>query len=152
MYFLNKLPKDYKYLHELNICSNKIIGGGFPFAIGQALPLIIGYGSKPQIWLQAVNPVKPDFPIVLIDSNIPTNKDISLFEYGDNTNKLIKVKVRDILLLEVKIEGPNRATVSYMDLRPIGLNIIGDSDSLRIGSSSFSNNTIKGTKVFINLD
>lgn len=44
MFTFNNLPDNYLPLDKLTICSNKIIGGGFPFSLGEGLPIIIEEG------------------------------------------------------------------------------------------------------------
>ena len=149
MYAIDNLPVDYSELQTLNLCSNKIIGGGFPFALDGGLPLIIGSGTTPSIWLQAINNSNSKDLILLVDNNVPTVKEISVTkpEMG-----VIEVYFRnEVKILRVKSTGSNAAVVSVLDLRPIGLNILGNQSELKIGGSSFSNNTVQGAKVFLGL-
>ena len=149
MYAIDNLPVDYSELQTLNLCSNKIIGGGFPFALDGGLPLIIGSGTTPSIWLQAINNSNSKDLILLVDNNVPTVKEISVTK---PENGVIEVYFRnEVKILRVKSTGSNAAVVSVLDLRQIGLNIFGNQSELKIGGSSFSNNTVQGAKVFLGL-
>ncbi|MEI2514475.1 hypothetical protein [Acinetobacter soli] len=149
MYTLDNLPVDYSELQTLNLCSNKIIGGGFPFSLNGGLPLIVGSGTTPNIWLQAVNNSNSKDLILLVDKNISTVKEISVTK---PENGVIEVYFKNqIKILRVKSTGSNTAVVSVLDLRPIGLNIFGNQSELKIGGSSFSTNTVQGAKVFLGL-
>lgn len=149
MYSLAKLPEDYYQLDVLEICSNKIIGGGFPFSIKSVLPIIIGGGNRPQVWLQTLKNVKDNSGLVLVDNNISKMKDIFVFE--DNESENLEIYRNKEKLLKVKLLDKSKARISFLDLRPIGLNIYGNPIELNIGGSKFSNNTIEGVGVFIQL-
>lgn len=149
MYSLNNLPADYSELRTLTVCSNKIIGGGFPFALGEGLPLIVGNGLNPTIWLQAIKDPDKKELILLVDRNVPTVKEISVTKPEDG---VIEVYFKDkTKILRIKKTDESSAVISMLDLRPIGLNITGNQTGLNIGGSSFSNNTVQGAKVFLAL-
>lgn len=149
MYTLKKLPEEFNQLSVLEICSNKMLGGGFPFAIKEILPLIIGGGVRPQIWLQAINDFEENKSIILVDNNVSKMKDIFIFE--DNTSEYLEIFRNSHKLLRIKLSSKDKAHISFLDLRPIGLNIYGNPFELNIGGSKFSNNTINGAQVFIQL-
>ncbi|CAM0559635.1 TPA: hypothetical protein RP325_003642 [Acinetobacter baumannii] len=149
MYSLQNLPENFKEIKELNICSNKIIDGGFPFSLGDKLPLIVGDGKEPKIWLQALKSPKSKELILLVDENISTDKEIIVTKPEEGVIEIYFQKT--IKVLRVKKKQAGNILISYIDLRPLGLNITGNPMGLNIGGSSFSNNTIQGTKVFIGL-
>ncbi|WP_168377577.1 hypothetical protein [Acinetobacter cumulans] len=149
MFTLKDLPEDYKSLNSLTICSNKLIGGGFPFALGDGLPLIIGSGKEPKVWLQAVEDPQSKKLILLVDGNISTVKEISVTKPEKG---VIEVYFKGVTrILRVKQIDNSSAVISFLDLRPIGLNITGNQDGLNIAGSSFSGNTFQGSSVFIGL-
>lgn len=151
MYTLKNLPKNYLELSNLNLCSNKILGGGFPFAFGEGLPLIIGNsnGNVPSIWLQAIKNHKNKELIVLIDENISLVKEVSI---SKPESGVIEVFFKqDIKILRIKKNHDESAIISHLDLRPLGFDITGNVFELRIAGSTFSKNTVQGTSVFIGL-
>ena len=149
MFTLKDLPENYKSLDSLTICSNKVIGGGFPFSLGEGLPLIVGAGKDPMVWIQAVDDPKSKALILVVDENISTVKEISVTKPEQGVIEIyFKGTTR---ILRVKQLGEKTAVISSLDLRPLGLNIVGNQDGLSIGSSSFSRNTFQGASVFIGL-
>lgn len=148
MYTIDNLPKGYSELKILNLCSNKMIGGGFPFALNGGLPLIIGQGNTPTIWLQAVKDSNPNELILLVDENVATTKEISVTKPEEG---VLEIYFNNIKILRVKSTSIDSAVISTLDLRPIGLNILGNQFELKVGGSSFSGNTIQGAKVFLGL-
>lgn len=148
MYSLHNLPADYKAFQTLNLCSNKVLGGGFPFSLGNELPLLIGNGPGPVIWLQAVQNSATKELVLLVDRNVPTVKGVEVTKPEEG---VIEIFIGATKILRIKKTGGDSAIISTLDLRPIGLNIIGNQDNLNIGGSSFSGNTFRGAQVVIGL-
>jgi hypothetical protein len=146
---LKNPPKSLKKLNELVLCSNLIIGGGYPFAVGNILPLIIGGGEKPQIWLQAINDSSGKNFIPIVENSISRDQRISVYE--DPVSGEMKIFFYSTPILIVKLINKSKAEISLLDLRPFGLNVWGNTSALYIGGSRFSHNRVHGVGVFINL-
>lgn len=143
---LKNLPKSYVPYKSLIVCSNTLSGGGHIASIGETLPLIIGKGDKPQIWLQALtNPETKQFtPIV--ESSVSKHPAVVVKEISG----YVVVSVQGTQILKVKAKGGN-ASVEILDLRPLGLNLSGNSTSMNVGGNTFSNNSMSGGGVLIGL-
>ncbi|MGV2929523.1 hypothetical protein ACE3G8_00370 [Vreelandella venusta] len=143
----NSLPRSYRPYEKLTVCSNTLIGGGHIAAVGEVLPLIIGTGEKPQIWLQAINNVENTEFISIVENSVSKHSAVDVIELSG----VVTVKIQGKLVLSVMSSSENSAVVSSMDLRPIGLNMFGDIHALKVGSNSFSGNTMSGGGVLIGL-
>ncbi|POU19362.1 hypothetical protein C3420_13825 [Acinetobacter sp. ACNIH3] len=148
MYSLHNLPADYQAFQTLNLCSNKVLGGGFPFSLGSELPLLVGNGPGPVIWLQAVQNSSTKELLLLVDRNVPTVKGVEVTKPEEG---VIEIFIGTTKILRIKKTGSDSAIISKLDLRPIGLNITGNQENLSIGGSSFSGNTFQGAQVVIGL-
>ena len=139
------LPKSYVPYESLVICSNTMKGGGHIVAVGDELPLVIGSGEKPQIWLQAIsNPDTKEF-VSIVEASVSKHPAVELLEKQGS----IEITIENKIVLVVRQESPDKGVVTQMDLRPIGLNLYGDESSLKVGGSNFSNNTMSGGGVLI---
>ncbi|MBS3667067.1 hypothetical protein [Vreelandella boliviensis] len=143
----NSLPKSYQPYEKLTVCSNTLVGGGHVAAVGEILPLIIGTGEKPQIWLQAINNVEDTEFISIVENSVSKHPAVDVIELSG----VVTVKIQGIIVLSVMSSSENSAVVNSMDLRPIGLNIFGDMHALKVGGSTFSGNTMSGGGVLIGL-
>lgn len=143
----NNLPKNFLPYKKLVICSNSLIDGGFLLSIGDVLPLIIGKGQKPLIWLQAVVNSKSQEFIQIVEASVSKHPHVSVIE--ENNNLTINIKNTKILSIN-KYE--DSAIIDYMDLKQIGFNIYGDEQKLIIGNSTFSGNSMSGGGTLIGLD
>jgi hypothetical protein len=139
------LPSSYVPYKTLVICSNSMLGGGHIVSVGDVLPLVIGKGEKPQIWLQAIsNPETKNF-VPIIEASISKHPSVEILEKNGN----IEVTVQHNKILVVRAESADKAVVSQLDLRPIGLNLVGNANSLTVDGSSFSGNSMAGGGVLI---
>lgn len=141
------LPKDYTPYQVLDFCSNKIIGGGHIFAMGNIVPLLLGTGRAPRVWLQAVAaPGSKDFVTIVADSvSIHPAVDVSVKE------SRVVVSVRGKSVLTAEALDDQHAFVSEIDFRPLGLNIFGSSEALNLGGMKFSHNTMSQVAVAFGL-
>jgi hypothetical protein len=141
----NNLPAGYQPYESLDICSNTMLGGGHVVSVGDVLPLVIGKGAKPQIWLQAMsNPQKKEF-VSIIEASVSKHPAVEVIE----ENGFIVVRIQNSKVLVVRSDSPDSAMVSELDLRPIGLNLVGNRSSLTVGGSTFSHNSMSGGGVLI---
>lgn len=143
----DSLPKSYQPYEKLTICSNTLLGGGHVVAVGEVLPLIIGAGEKPQIWLQAINNTEKQEFISVVENSVSKHPAVDVIEVSG----VVTVKIQGKTVLSVMSPSEDSAVVDSVDLRPIGLSMFGDASSLNVGGSSFSGNTMSGGGVLIGL-
>jgi hypothetical protein len=141
------LPESYHSYQTLKVCSNTLIGGGHIVAVGDVLPLIIGKGDKPQIWLQALNNSKTKEFISVVENSVSKNPSVKVIEVNGTVNVIIQATK----VLSVKQISKNSAVVDFIDLRLLGVNIQGNASSMTVGGSTFSGNSMKGSSVLIGI-
>ena len=145
---VDKLPKGYSPYQTLTLCSNKLIGGTKVVAVGKVLPLLIGKGAKPQIWIQALEFPKSKKYILLVDASISRHPLVRVEELGTQ----IVVKVNGGVVLRVEQTGDDQAVVAELDLRSLGFNVYGGMLELNVGNMSFSNSTFNQVGVIVSID
>lgn len=143
----SNLPVAYQPYGRLTLCSNLLIGGGNLIQIGDILPLLVGKGEIPQIWLQAPTDIAGQTFTQLVIASVAAHPAILLnFEGG-----ILSVSAGGKSILRVRGVGPDEAIVDFLDLRPVGFNIVGDKESLNAGGMKMSRNTISGGGTFLSL-
>lgn len=147
MITLNSKPNGYKPFEILTICSNTIKGGGNLVSIGDVLPLLIGKGDKPQIWLLALANSKNNEFVTVVERSISKHPAVKVYE----ENGLLNVMISGDIVLSVRQDSEDKVTVTSLDLRPLGLNMHGNEDSLNVGGGSFSRNSMSGGGTLIGL-
>lgn len=144
---LNNLPKQFKPYSSLKICSNTLYNGGHLASIGDNLPLIIGKGEIPLIWLQALNDIDNKIFIPIIEKSISKNPNVVI----SKSSQALSISILGQQILSLKVINQDSAEVDFLDLRPIGLNLYGDKQTLNIGTNKFSGNSMSGGGVLIGL-
>lgn len=142
----NELPKGHVPYGLLNFCSNKLRGGVSVLSDQGVLPLVIGKGPKPQIWIQAIEGGEGSRKyVLLVDASISRSPLVRVEEVGSE----IVVSINGETILRIEQTGDDEAVVSEIDLRAIGFNVRGNLSELKVGSSTFSNNTISNLDALV---
>jgi hypothetical protein len=136
----NNLPSEYKPLNKLTVCSNTLTGGGNLVSIGGDFPLLIGKGKKPKVWLKAIANSKTNEFVSIVENSISMHSAVKII----SNKNLLQVMISGELILSVQAISNNTMIVEKLDLRPIGLNLYGNSSSLKVGSSTYSRNSMSG--------
>lgn len=144
---LDKLPDGYTPYSLLSVCGNKLYDGTKIIAVGKVLPLLIGRGSKPQIWIQALQNPQSKKYVLLVDASISKHPLVRVEELG----RQITVTVNGGTILRVEQTGPDQAVVSEVDLRSIGFNVHGGMSQLSVGGMTFSNSSFSGVGVMVGM-
>ena len=139
-------PKNLDKLKSLQICSNKLIGGGDLVNIENFVPIIIGNGTLPKIWLT----VKIDNKIIeIVKENVSYNNQIIV--KSNNNFREVKIYANDLMLITAKLIKDYECVVNHLDLRPIGLNIFGNEKELNVANTKLSGNSFSGAKFLIGM-
>ena len=146
-YTRNNLPSSYQAYKKLTICSNSLIGGGHVVELAGALPLIIGNGEKPQIWLQAISNSKNMEFVSVVENSVSKFPAVEVKEIDG----ALVITIEGKQILRMRNISENEVVVDSMDLRPIGLNLYGDAKNMNIPNGSFSGNSMSGGGVLLGL-
>lgn len=139
------IPSEYQPFDRLNICSNVLIGAGAIIKIGETEPLLVGKGLKlPAIWLRA-RASKNNW-ISVVERSISLSPQIEII--NDIITNTTTIKIKNIIIVKAQQKG-FECIVNELDLRPLGLNIFGNSNLLKVGNGEFKGNTMQGVGAFI---
>ena len=140
------LPKDYNPFPKLIICGNTLINVKIPFEVEGQIPLLIGNNETPKIWLSVPEPPPAKKWHQIVRTNRALHKDARVI--GVDTAEIsVWVINKKVLSLTKREDGVPEVT--ELDLRPLGLNIFGDTTKLMIGTNKLINNTFKNVRVMI---
>jgi hypothetical protein len=136
----DNLPKSYSSYEKLVVCSNTLSGGGHILAIGEVLPVLVGKGEKPQVWLQALSNLDKSEFITIVEASISKHQAVKVFE----DKGVLNIHVGGTSVLSVRVTGEDIAEIFMIDLRPLGINLYGNNSELKVGNSTFSGNSFAG--------
>jgi hypothetical protein len=147
MITIDKLPAEFLPYDELTICSNRLIGGGQLLVVGDVVPLIIGRGAQPMIWLQAsTGPSGKEF-LLIVEASVSRHPAITVQSRSDG----LTVSAGPTAVLRIASFDAKVAKVDLLDFRPIGMTIFGGADQLNVSGMTFRSSTATGTRAMIAL-
>lgn len=144
---LDALPTNFKPYKELEIAKNKLIDGTALIAVNDFIPLLIGIGVTPEVWINI--PADPSGKVwqPLVRKNRSLHKAVKVIE---NENSVI-IDTPDGVVIEVKEVKNGSAEITKLDLRPFGINVFLDNGKLSVMNSVLSGNTVIGAKILIGI-
>jgi hypothetical protein len=145
-----KFPVEYVPFKELIICSNIMIDGKVPFTIKMGVPLLVGRGEVPLIWLAVpISKEASDWKYVVEGSqSLDKRYDVISFDEG----KSIRIMLDNINLIQVNKISDEKAKITNLDLRPLGINIYGDNSGLFVGTNRMAKNTFNSIFGMVKID
>jgi hypothetical protein len=146
---VDRLPDDFVPFAELNVCSNLMKKGKAPFVLNGRVPLLIGKNSHPKIWLSTPKDSSIIEWIDLIVAGRTVHPDTRIFLSEDQTE--LSIQFRRQVVLELRLVSLDSVDLPFIDLRPIGLNIFGDSSVLHLGPHNLSRNSFTDVAFMANL-
>jgi hypothetical protein len=138
------LPDTYKPYQKLTVCSNVLIGGGHLVVLGDVLPLLVGSGEGPTIWLQIPNDKSGRSYVPLVTASVASHPAVVVSNKDGLT-----VSIGGVPVIHVRQVDQDSAVIDLLDLRPVGLNIYGNASSLTAGDTTFSQNTFSGVSTLL---
>lgn len=139
------LPKNYSPYPELSICGNTLVNVQIPFLIGQIPLLLIGMNSIPQVWLSAPTSRESQEWKYIVEANRSLNP--AVYVDAQDENRTVYVKISNTIIIKAVAQTATKAAVDVLDLRPVGLNVYGDSSGLSLATNRFTGNSMMNTRV-----
>lgn len=142
-----KLPTGYEPYGEVNFCSNKLSNVDFIIEIDGNLPILIGRGISPLVWISAPTDVSRNTWSYVVEANRKRHPDFKI----DVDGRTVTVSAGSNIILKVVATGANTASVTQVNLEPVGLRVKGDTQGLTVGTSRLQGNMVSGGRVFLGL-
>lgn len=140
-----EFPTQYEPYERVRIGSNVLENVRALVSVGTHIPLLVGNGSTPRVWLSIPADKSGSRWYPLIKDNFSTNPSIKV-EAGPR--KLV-VRAPHGTVLSA-ISGKEGALwIQRLDLRPFGLNIYADEGSLHVMGNTLTKNEFRNVNVII---
>lgn len=140
---LDSLPTGYKQPDRLIIASNKLNNVKAILEVNGFLPVLIGDGDRPRVWLYIPANKEGTEWYPLIKDNFSTNPKVLVME-SENS---VTVATPHGNVLECTKEKDGLINVRKLDLRPFGLDFVAEGESIKFMGSTFANNTFTNVGV-----
>jgi hypothetical protein len=149
----NKLPEDYIPFSKIIICSNSFIDGEYIIKVNMHVPLLIGKGIMPLVWLSI--PLPNDKFSYIVERNISHHPKIIVELSNDKRSVNIKISEdkykTDKVVINIFKETDDSIIIKQIDLRPIGLDIYGNEDGLNVGTNVIKNSNFLNVNTMIGI-
>lgn len=141
------MPPEYEAFEELVVCGNRFIKGKILVSINNEIPLIVGKGKVPKIWLSipASNDGKLWRALVAMNST----KDEKVRVYTDEIKGLTEITLQNVNIIQVIKISEEKAEITNLNLKPFGIAIFGDKNGLYVGTNRLSNNTFNNVHTMV---
>ena len=136
----SRIPSAYEPFPELIFCSNRVIGGTLIRIKGNEVILVGKGDSAPYIWLAAPQDKAMTSWNYVVTGNTSLHRDIRIRQKDSERTVTFK---GDVILHACK-KSDDLAEVTKLNLSPLGLAIMGDSESLSAGGNKLTCNTFEG--------
>lgn len=143
------LPEGYIPFEELIICSNRLINVKVPIEFKKNIPLLIGKGDVPLVWLSVPTSKEAKEWKEIVIKNKSKDKRTSII--SSKENKLTTILVDNYIIIRIVKHSDEKAEVVNLDLRPLGFNIRGDANIFYMGTNRFVNNSFKNMWAMIGI-
>lgn len=139
------LPPQYVPFSKLRIGSNVLENVKALVSVGDTVPLLVGNGSTPRIWLWIPADRSGSRWYPLIKDNFSTHEDVNVVARP----KMLTVKTPQGIVFAAVKGSDNVLSVQRLDLRQFGLNIYADEDSLHVMGNTLAKNEFRNVPVVI---
>ena len=139
----DSLPPGYQQPERLVIGLNNLTNVMAVLEVNGSLPILIGDGEKPRIWLYVPANKEGTEWYPLIKDNFSTNPKVLVT--GSENSVTIATPQGNILECEKRADGA--INVSKLDLRPFGLDFLADGNSIKFMGNTYTKNTFTNVGV-----
>lgn len=144
---LDTLPVQYNPYKELEIATNRLVGGIALFSINGFIPLLIGKGDTPEVWIS----IPADSSGEVWQPLVRRNRSLHEKVVVNLSNKSLSVSTPDGIVLKLHEEQPDFVVIDSLDLRPFGINVFSDKKSMHVINQIMSGNVFIGSKIMVDI-
>jgi len=141
------LPKKYQSFRHLKVGSNELDNVSAILEINGYLPLLLGDGITPKVWLSVPANTQGTDWYTLIKENFSSHPEVKVETGG----KFIKVRARGVTVLNAIKTADKSLSILKLDLRPFGLEVFADNLLLNIMGNRLSNNEFRNVRVVVSM-
>ena len=139
------LPTQYVPFETLRIGSNILTNVKALASVGGNLPLLIGKGSPPRVWISIPADRTGTRWYPLVKDNFSSHPDVKV----EAKAKVVYVRTPQGTILTALRVSDSVLSIQKLNLRPFGLNIYADEESLHVMGNKLTKNEFSNMQVVI---
>jgi len=144
---LDNLPPQFTPFQRVRLGSNVLENVVAVVSINGFIPLLIGDGESPKVWLSIPTNKEGTEWYPLIKENFSSNSEVSV----EITKKRVTVRTPQGTVLNVIKNADHSLVFFKLDLRPFGLNVYADEGALHAMGNKLAKNEFRNIPVIIGI-
>lgn len=144
---LDSLPPQYVPFHKIRLGSNTLENVVAVVSINGFIPLLVGDGESPKVWLSIPTNREGTEWYPLIKENFSSHSEVSV----EVARKRVTIRTPQGTALNVIKNAENSLVFFKLDLRPFGLNVYADEGSLHVMDNKLAKNEFRNIPVIIGI-
>lgn len=138
-------PTQYEPYGTLRIGTNVLQNVKALVSVGSNVPLLIGKGPTPRLWLSIPSDTTGRNWYPLIKDNFSSHSDVEV----EARSKVLYVRTSKGTVLTAILASEDVLSIQKLDLRPFGLNVYADEGSLHVMGNTLARNEFRNIEVVI---
>jgi len=144
---IDNLPPQYTPFEKITIGTNILEHVNAMVAINENIPLLIGKGPTPRVWLYIPANQEGTEWFPLIKDNFSSHKDVKV----QINSKKLTIQIPEKVVLDCEIINKNELVINTLDLRPFGLDIVSNNNELKITGNTLVGNTFSNISTVVGI-
>jgi len=144
---LDNLPTQYIPFGRVRLGSNTLESVVAVFSINGFIPLLVGDGPNPKVWLSIPSNKDGTDWYPLIKENFSSHPEVTV----EFTKKRVTVRTPQGTAINVLKNAENGLVFLKLDLRPFGLNVYADEGALHVMGNRLAKNEFRNIAVVIGI-
>lgn len=144
---INNLPQQYQPFQRVRLGSNTLENVTAVFSVNGFIPLLVGDGESPKVWLSIPTNREGTDWYPLIKENFSSHSEVTV----EVARKRVTIRTPKETVLNVLKNNENSLVFLKLDLRPFGLNVYADEGALHVMGNKLSKNEFTNVQVVIGI-
>ncbi|ENO1896972.1 hypothetical protein [Vibrio vulnificus] len=144
---VDSLPSNYSAPEKMLIGSNSLNNVQFLIDFNGFTPVLIGDGDTPHIWIYVPMNQQGTEWYPLVKDNFSTNPSVIVIKRDNG----VKVTTPDGVVLECEKRSDGTVVVNRLNLKPFGINVTANTESLSIMNTTFSSSGFSNMRAMVGL-
>ncbi|MDD1783436.1 hypothetical protein LRP49_19880 [Enterovibrio sp. ZSDZ35] len=144
---IESLPSNYSAPEQMLIGSNSLKNVQTLIDFNGFSPILVGDGDTPHIWINVPMNQQGTEWYPLVKDNFSTNPAVIVLKRSNG----VKVTTPDGEVIDCEKRNDGTIVVHKLNLRPFGINVTANSESLNIMNTSFSSSGFSNMRAVVGL-
>ncbi|MDR6962237.1 hypothetical protein [Shewanella putrefaciens] len=144
---VESLPSNYTAPEKMLIGSNSLNNVKVLIDFNGFTPILIGDGEIPHIWIYVPMNQQGTEWYPLVKDNFSTNPSVIVIKRDNG----VKVTTPDGIVIDCEKRGDGIVVVNKLNLKPFGINVTANSESLSIMNATFSSSGFSNMRAMVGL-